>query len=108
MDFSIIEGKKVLLTGNTGFKGSWMTCLLKKMGAKIYGYSLDYPSEPCLFKLAQLQTISMTKQGNVADYKSLFAFFKEIEPDVVIHMAAQPLVREGYRSLRPKEKLNCR
>jgi len=106
MNFNYLKGKKVFITGHTGFKGSWMVCLLKKMGSEVYGYSLDYPTEPSLFKLANLDQISDTVFGDVADYDRLFGFFSDVKPEIVIHMAAQPIVREGYKSPRKTYESN--
>lgn len=100
MIFDYLKGKRVLLTGNTGFKGSWMCCILNMMGAEVYGYSDGYPTEPALFKIAGLDSFVRTEMGDVADYDHLHSFFEEVRPDVVIHMAAQPIVLEGYRDPR--------
>lgn len=100
MIFDCLKGKKVLLTGNTGFKGSWMTLLLRKYGAVVYGYSIDCPTDPCLYELLGLCDDMQTEMGDVADYDRLYSYFCDIEPDIVIHMAAQPIVRTGYKNPR--------
>lgn len=88
-------GKRVFLTGNTGFKGSWMTIWLELLGAKVFGYALAPPTKPSLFSLAGLEQ-SVWTEGDVRDLSALTAAMTKAQPDVVIHMAAQPLVRESY------------
>ncbi|MBG6131706.1 CDP-glucose 4,6-dehydratase [Aquimarina sp. EL_43] len=91
------QGKKVFITGHTGFKGSWMSLLLSKLGAEVYGYALDPYTEPNLFESAQIGELITSYIGDIRDYSNLFDKMNEVKPDVVIHMAAQPLVRESYR-----------
>jgi len=88
-------GKRVLITGNTGFKGSWLTLWLESLGALVYGYSIDIPTEPSLYKIAKIK-IPMV-WGDVADVSKITKVVKKIKPDVVFHLAAQPLVRASYR-----------
>lgn len=91
------SGKKVLITGHTGFKGSWLTMLLKELKAEIYGYSLEPPTNPSLFELANMaEILSGFQMGDIRDYDSLKSFYKLVKPDFVIHLAAQPLVRQSY------------
>ncbi|MFA6281929.1 MAG: CDP-glucose 4,6-dehydratase [Candidatus Omnitrophota bacterium] len=90
------SGKKVLITGNTGFKGSWLTLWLKSLGAFVYGYSIDIPTQPSLYKLAKIK-IPMV-WGDVADVSKLTRTVKKIKPDIIFHLAAQPLVRASYRN----------
>lgn len=96
MDFDInfYKNKKVLITGHTGFKGSWMTVLLKKVGANIIGYSND---ESCLFELCDIKDEIVHIKGDVRDLNHLLEVFDEYKPEIVIHMAAQPIVRESYK-----------
>ncbi|MBR6255801.1 MAG: CDP-glucose 4,6-dehydratase [Lachnospiraceae bacterium] len=92
------KNRKILITGHTGFKGSWMIRLLYELGADVYGYSLDAPTEPSLFKLIGLDK-KMGEHSRIADIrdlKSLSSFMTEVSPDIVIHMAAQPIVRTSY------------
>ena len=92
------KNKKILITGHTGFKGSWMLRLLSGLGAETYGYSLEAPTEPSLFKLIGLDR-AMGDRSRIADIRdldSLMAFMSEVEPDIVVHMAAQPIVRTSY------------
>lgn len=98
IDLSVVKGKRVLITGNTGFKGSWLTVLLDSLGAKIYGYSLEPPTDPSLYDIAQLDKIVNTKIGDIRYFDQIFDFYNRVSPDYVIHMAAQPLVREGYKN----------
>jgi CDP-glucose 4,6-dehydratase len=96
-------GKNVFVTGHTGFKGSWMTLWLHSMGAKVTGYSLDIPSIPSLFKLGNVEEVlaeSIT-DCNVTDLLKLTQSMNEANPEIIIHMAAQPLVRKSYE--RPVE-----
>lgn len=91
------QGKRVFLTGHTGFKGSWLALWLKSMGAKVYGYSLAPASSPSLFEKAKIaQYIDESTIGNICDYAALEAAFKKAQPDIVFHLAAQALVRYSY------------
>ena len=89
------KGKRVLVTGHTGFKGSWMCEVLLGLGAKVSGYALD-PEPNSLFDLADLGCRTNTFIGDVRDPVALMEAFNIARPEVVIHMAAQPLVRAGY------------
>ncbi len=88
--------KKVLITGNTGFKGSWMCAMLINMGARVYGYALEPDTEPALYKILELDSKMKTCIGDIRDLEKLKAFLNEVQPDIVIHMAAQPIVITGY------------
>lgn len=93
------KDKKVLVTGHTGFKGSWMTAVLLMAGAKITGYALKPPTDPSLFELLGLDKSpeGLTNvYGDIRDIKLLRDTFSKAQPEIVIHMAAQPLVRESY------------
>lgn len=90
--------KRVLLTGHTGFKGSWMGMWLASMGASVVGYSLEPPTKPSLFEIAELNKLVESRIGDIRDYERLIQTVRETKPDIIIHMAAQPLVRESYRS----------
>ena len=94
---SFFSGKRVLLTGHSGFKGSWMCAILDELGADTYGYSLEPPTDPSLFDVAGIGDICTTETGDVRDLPKLKEFYRRARPDVVIHMAAQPIVRIGYR-----------
>jgi len=98
VDPSFWRGRPVLVTGHTGFKGSWLTLWLHQLGAKIHGYALDPPTVPSLFEAAGIKSIlASDMRADLADLAALKAVFKEKRPEVVFHLAAQPLVRESYR-----------
>lgn len=97
MDLSFYKGKKVLITGHTGFKGSWMTKALLMAGADVTGYALEPPTEPALFNILGLAAQIHHVIGDVADLAHLQQVFAETQPEIVIHMAAQPIVRESYK-----------
>lgn len=99
MNFSeFYRGKKVLVTGHTGFKGSWMCEALLLAGADLTGYALEPPTEPSLFRLLSLEERMDSRIGDVRDLEHLQAVFAEKMPEIVIHMAAQPIVRESYKN----------
>ena len=97
MDVSFYQGKKVLVTGHTGFKGTWLCVLLHYLGAEVYGYSLEPPTKPSLFELSGVKSLICSEIGDVRDLEHLRSFFQQVQPEIVIHMAAQPIVRESYR-----------
>ncbi len=88
--------KVVLLTGHTGFKGSWLSLWLQSMGAKVIGYSLAPPTNPSLFVAAKVKDGMVSIESDIRDFTALLAAFKKHRPEIVIHMAAQPLVRYSY------------
>ena len=90
------QGKRVFLTGHTGFKGSWLCLWLQSWGAQIKGYALDPPTKPSLFVEAEVSEGMESEIGDIRDLSQLAASMVEFSPDVVIHMAAQPLVRLSY------------
>lgn len=92
------NGKKVFLTGHTGFKGSWLSIWLHMLGAKVYGYALQPPTEPSLFQLAANKCLFRSVIGDIRNADCLCQALLEAEPDIVLHLAAQPLVRESYKS----------
>ncbi len=96
MDLSFYKGKTVFITGHTGFKGSWMCRVLTLHGAKVIGYSLEPPTEPSLFEAAGIADSIASIIGDIRDMDKLCRAMKEYSPEIVIHMAAQPIVREGY------------
>ncbi|MBO4808938.1 MAG: CDP-glucose 4,6-dehydratase [Lachnospiraceae bacterium] len=95
MKLDFYKSKKVLITGNTGFKGSWMCEVLLNAGAKVYGYALK-PEEESLWNILGLESKTETCYGDVRDAKTLIEFIQKVQPEIVIHMAAQPLVRLSY------------
>ena len=95
------NGKRVLVTGHTGFKGSWMCRVLTMAGADVCGYALEPPTKPSLFELAQIGDGRVKSViGDIRDYGKLKSAFDEFMPELVIHMAAQPIVRESYKNPR--------
>lgn len=90
------RGKRVFLTGDTGFKGSWLALWLKKMGAEVGAYSLDPPSNPSLWEIADVEQVVCRLGGDVRDERALIRAVGEFRPEIVIHMAAQSLVRTSY------------
>lgn len=91
------SGKKVLITGHTGFKGTWMCRLLVMAGAEVTGYALEPPTDPSLFEMTGTAGLMNSVVGDVRDLAHLRRVFEETQPEIVIHMAAQPIVRESYR-----------
>ncbi len=94
------QGRRVLVTGHTGFKGSWLVTWLQALGAEVTGYALAPPTRPSCFELCGLERIVESRAGDIRDFALLWRTFREVEPEVVFHLAAQPLVRESYRSPR--------
>lgn len=94
------RGRRVLVTGHTGFKGTWLCRLLMQMGAEIIGYALEPPTAPSLFELTQTGQKIHHVCGDVRDEAHLLAVLREATPEIVFHLAAQALVREGYREPR--------
>lgn len=90
------KGKKVLVTGHTGFKGSWLCKILLNSGANVVGYALQPPTNPSLYGLCNLSEKMMSVTGDIRDLNKLKAVFDEVQPEIVIHMAAQPIVRDSY------------
>jgi len=95
---NIYKGRKVLITGHTGFKGSWLCLLLHQLGADVYGYALDPPTTPSLFNEAKISELITSFIGDIRDYTNLLKVMQQVQPEIVIHMAAQPLVRESYKN----------
>lgn len=91
------KGKKVLVTGHTGFKGSWLCKLLSMAGAEVTGYSLKPPTEPSLFKLANIEHEINSVIGDIRDLAAVQQVFEESQPEIVLHLAAQPIVRDSYK-----------
>jgi len=91
------KGKRIFLTGHTGFKGSWLSLWLQAMGAEVTGYSLNPPTDPSLFEMANVAKGMKSIIGDVRDFAALSGAMNEAQPEIVIHMAAQPLVRDSYK-----------
>lgn len=90
------QNKKVLITGHTGFKGSWMSLWLQKSGAKVMGFSLPPSTKPSLFELARVEKKIQSRIGDIRDIDAFKKAYSEFQPDIVFHMAAQALVRPSY------------
>ena len=96
IDDAFWAGRRVFMTGHTGFKGSWLCLVLERLGAIVAGYSLEPPSDPSLFELAQIEETLVHHHGDVRDLDNLSAAMRAHDPEIVIHMAAQALVRPSY------------
>jgi len=111
MDLKVLHNnfynsKKVLITGHTGFKGSWLSILLHQLGAKVYGYALNPPTNPSLYDLAEVGQLVTSKIDDIRNYDLLLKTLKNFQPEIIIHMAAQPLVRESYNIPRETYEIN--
>ena len=93
---NFFEGKKILLTGHTGFKGSWASIWLSMMGANVYGFSLEPKSKQDNFVTCGLKNILKHQIGDIRDAEALGSYFEEVKPDIAFHFAAQPLVLSSY------------
>lgn len=96
MDLNFYKGKRVLVTGHTGFKGAWMCRVLVDAGAILTGYSLEAPTQPNLFALAGVEDNMTSIIGDVRDLAHLMEVFDQAQPELVLHLAAQPIVRTSY------------
>lgn len=97
MDLSFYRGKKVLVTGHTGFKGTWLTKILVNAGAVVIGYSRCSKKEVSLFELAEVKDKIHHIQGDVRELSHMEAVFEKYQPEIVFHLAAQPIVRDSYK-----------
>jgi CDP-glucose 4,6-dehydratase len=95
---NFFSGKKILITGHTGFKGSWLSMVLHIMGAKVFGYSLNPPTNPSLFEVAGVGELVTSYIGDIRDFNFLKKTISETAPEIIIHMAAQPLVLEAFKN----------
>ena len=95
-DLNFYKGKKVLVTGHTGFKGAWLCKMLVNAGAVVAGYSLNPPTNPSLFEIAGIENDIHSIIGDIRDLGALKAAFDEAQPEIVLHLAAQPIVRDSY------------
>ena len=86
------------MTGHTGFKGAWLCKMLLNAGADVTGYALEPPTDPSLFELCKLDKLMHSVIGDIRDLDTLKMVFKQVQPDIVIHLAAQPIVRDSYKN----------
>lgn len=100
------NGKRVFVTGHTGFKGSWLCGALAYAGAEVTGYALEPDLSPSLFELSGMRSRVNSVTGDIRDLEKLKSSFKSVRPEIVFHLAAQPIVREGYRDPRTTFETN--
>ncbi len=98
IDISFYKNKKVFITGHTGFKGSWLCKILSNAGADVTGYSLEPPTNPSLFEIAEIEKSINSIIGDIRNYEALKKAFDKAKPEMVFHLAAQPIVRESYKN----------
>ncbi|UJF35497.1 CDP-glucose 4,6-dehydratase [Paenibacillus hexagrammi] len=101
------EGKKVFITGHTGFKGSWLSFWLQSMGAEVTGYALRPPTNPNLYDLMRMGDLVTSHIGDIRDSASLSMAYRKAAPDIVFHLAAQPLVRDSYDNPAQTYEINA-
>lgn len=106
LDLNFYKGKRVLVTGHTGFKGSWLCTILKQADAVVAGYSLASNTNPALFHIAKVADGMHSILGDIRDYKKIKELFDEFKPEIVLHLAAQPIVRDGYKDPRYTYEVN--
>lgn len=106
LDMTFYKDKKVLITGHTGFKGTWLCKILINAGANVCGYSLEPSTMPNLFSLSQIEKNMKSVIGDIRDYHSLKKIFDEFKPEIVIHLAAQPIVRDSYKDPKYTYEVN--
>lgn len=95
-DLSFYKNKRVFVTGHTGFKGAWLCKMLSNYGAMVTGYSLEPPTEPSLYRIAGIDADVKSFIGDIRDYERLKKAFDEAKSEIVLHLAAQPIVRDSY------------
>lgn len=98
LDLDFYRDKRVLVTGHTGFKGAWMCRVLDGAGANVTGFSIGIPTSPSLYEIAGISDKVRSVFGDIRDFDALKASFEYAQPEIVFHLAAQPIVREGYKS----------
>ncbi len=97
-DLNFYRGKKIFITGHTGFKGSWLCRILLYLGADVTGYGLEPPTDPSLFRIAGISNDIHSVIGDIRDREKLLSVFHDAEPELVIHLAAQPIVKDSYKN----------
>lgn len=100
ISYEFYRGKRVFITGHTGFKGSWLCQVLLQAGAEVTGYSLPAPTQPNLFAISGLENGIHSVTGDIRDVQALKAAFDAARPEIVLHLAAQPIVRDSYKDPR--------
>ena len=103
---NVYKNKRVLVTGHTGFKGSWLTTWLLNLGADVAGYSIDVPTQPSHFEKLKLEDKIHHIYGDIRDYNHFMKVCEDFKPEFIFHLAAQPLVRESYESPRKTFEVN--
>ena len=104
---NVFRGKKVFLTGHTGFKGSWLALWLNELGAEVHGYALAPDTQPNLFEVAGVErTLASHTVADIRDFSALQQAMLQVQPDMVFHLAAQPLVRRSYQEPRETYETN--
>lgn len=98
MNLDFYKGKKVLVTGHTGFKGSWLCKILSLAGAEVTGYSLEPPTNPSLYQISSIENNINSIIGDIRSLSDLSKAFKKVQPEIVFHLAAQPIVRDSYKN----------
>jgi CDP-glucose 4,6-dehydratase len=97
LNLEFFNNRRVFLTGHTGFKGSWLCRILLELGAEVTGYALEPATEPDLFTICEVEDKMISIIGDIRDKEKLFNAFSKAKPEIVIHMAAQPIVRDSYK-----------
>ena len=105
-EMSFFRDKKILITGHTGFKGAWLSRILIDAGAKVTGYALEPPTSPSIFQICHLENQMDSVIGDIRDFELLKETFERVQPEIVIHLAAQPIVRESYKNPRETYETN--
>ena len=97
LDLNFYKDKKVLVTGHTGFKGTWLCKILINAGANVCGYSLEPPTVPNLYEISGVESKITSIIGDIRNFNKLKQVFEEFQPEIVFHLAAQPIVRDSYK-----------